>query len=326
MLKWTLRIGGGLIAMLLITAAVLFAAYSIWMSGQRRALLAGSEITSTSLGNIEYAILGEGEPTLSIHGAPGGYDQALLFPRLYPEHFAGVRTIAVSRPGYLRTPLISGETPEQQADLYAALLDKLGIDRVVVMGSSGGAPSAVQFAIRHPERIRALVLIVPLLKPMKGTYDPQPPEMFLVEQNVVTWLMGERLGKMMMPQLDGGDERQLRFARDLARTQIPAGLRVDGLVNDTLQFRKLDFGAWPLEQVAAPTLILHGDADKNAPYEGSAEAAARIPGAKLETFERGDHYIVVTRADEILSRIKQFVADMAEKPVPAPAPGPAPAR
>ena len=48
-----------------------------------------------------------------------------------------------------------------QADAYAQLLDHLGIDKVVVVSISAGAWSALQFAIRHPERCLALVLLVP---------------------------------------------------------------------------------------------------------------------------------------------------------------------
>jgi pimeloyl-ACP methyl ester carboxylesterase len=319
-LKWTLRIGGGLLALVLVTLTILIIAHSLWISDHKRKLLEGSQVASTPLGEVEYSIVGEGEPLLSIHGTPGGYDQAQIFSHVFPE-YSDVRSIAVSRPGYLRTPLTSGETPEQQADLYAALLDELQIDRVVVMGSSGGAPSAVQFAIRHPERTKALVLLVPLLANMKGDYNPRPPKLFLIEQNVVTWLLGTRL--VMTPELDAKDEKQMQSARALVRTQVPAELRVEGLVNDLLQFRKLGIEAWPLEEIAAPTLILHGNADNNTPYEASVAAAGRIPGAKLETFEGGNHYIVVTRTAEILARRQAFLDSLAEQPQPAAASGPA---
>jgi 2-hydroxy-6-oxonona-2,4-dienedioate hydrolase len=48
-----------------------------------------------------------------------------------------------------------------RADAYAQLLDHLGIDKVFVVGISAGAWSSVQFAIRHPERCRGLLLLVP---------------------------------------------------------------------------------------------------------------------------------------------------------------------
>src|SRR5688572_22248917 len=74
----------------------------------------------------------------------------------------GYRAIAVSHFGYLRTSLPANASPETQADAHACLLEALGIDRAGVIGVSAGAPSAMQFAIRHRQRCSALVLLVPL--------------------------------------------------------------------------------------------------------------------------------------------------------------------
>jgi pimeloyl-ACP methyl ester carboxylesterase len=85
----------------------------------------------------------------------GGYDQSLLLARTIGE--AGYRYIAVSRPGYLGRPLRAGRTPEEQADLYADMLDALGIREAAVMAVSGRGPSAIHFALRHKERCWGLV-------------------------------------------------------------------------------------------------------------------------------------------------------------------------
>lgn len=57
----------------------------------------------------------------------------------------------------LRTPLATEATPEQAADAVAGLLYVLVIDRVCIMGTSGGGPTALQLALRHPERVWELV-------------------------------------------------------------------------------------------------------------------------------------------------------------------------
>ena len=69
--------------------------------------------------------------------------------------------MAMSRFGYLRTPLPSDASAAAQADAHAALLDQLGVAEAVVLGASAGAPSSMQFALRHAKRCRALVLVVP---------------------------------------------------------------------------------------------------------------------------------------------------------------------
>ena len=77
------------------------------------------------------------------------------------------RLLSCSRPGYLGTPLRSGRTFEQQADLFAALLDALGVDRAAVVTLSAGGPAGYLLAARHPDRVSALVA----LSSVTGRYD-----------------------------------------------------------------------------------------------------------------------------------------------------------
>ena len=78
-----------------------------------------------------------------LHGGPGGHDQGFAAASLAR---AGYGVIAPSRPGYLRTPLSTGRTFEEQADALAALLDALEVDRVVPYGVSAGGPPTIHFA------------------------------------------------------------------------------------------------------------------------------------------------------------------------------------
>ena len=83
-----------------------------------------------------------------IHGTGGGFDQGMLAGQDFVER--GLRVIAPSRFGYLRTPFPTDASAEAQADQFVCLLDELGIARTAVAGVSAGANSAMQFAIRHP--------------------------------------------------------------------------------------------------------------------------------------------------------------------------------
>src|ERR1041385_4731709 len=104
--------------------AMVYRAYRRDIHKARARASSGSSIIQTAQGTIEYFSVGEGHPLLVIHGAGGGFDQALGFgPDLTG---AGFRCIFVSRFGYLRTPLPADASPEAQADLYASLLDSLG--------------------------------------------------------------------------------------------------------------------------------------------------------------------------------------------------------
>ena len=107
-------------------------------------------ISRTSHGPVEYTSTGEGPAVLALHGGMGGYDQGLILARAALNDTGHFHVISVSRPGYLNTPLRSGETPEEQADMFAYLLDRLGVERSFVIAVSAGGPSALQFARRYP--------------------------------------------------------------------------------------------------------------------------------------------------------------------------------
>ena len=112
----------------------------------RTATLGRSRVIDSPWGSIEYADIGSGPAVLFIHGSGGGFDQALAFGG--PLAGRGVRIIAPSRFGYLRSAMPDGATPEMQADALDWLMRRLGIQEAVIFGGSAGALSATQLALR----------------------------------------------------------------------------------------------------------------------------------------------------------------------------------
>src|SRR6266436_3716087 len=123
----------------------------------------GGRVVDTPCGPIEYALAGKGAPVLLVHGAGGGFDQGLEFGRPLAEH--GFTVIAMSRFGYLRTPMPGDASPMAQADAHACLLDALKLPGAAILGGSAGAPSAIEFCLRHAGRCSAMVLLVPAFFP-----------------------------------------------------------------------------------------------------------------------------------------------------------------
>ncbi len=144
---------------LAVLIAGVYAIFALEMAAARARLVGRSKTVETSFGTLEYAEIGEGVPMLIVHGAEGGFDQGVDMTGAMAGR--GYRLIVPSRFGYLRSTMPGNPTTAMQADAYVQLLDHLGIDKVVVVGISAGAWSSLQFAIRHPERCRALVLLVP---------------------------------------------------------------------------------------------------------------------------------------------------------------------
>src|SRR5262245_43436239 len=131
-------------------AVVCLGAFVSWRRRLLARVLRGGEIAETASGPVEFARVGTGPVILHFHGGATGYDQTLAL--CWDVQETGFTVLTPSRPGYVRTPLAAGATPEQAADAMANLLDVLRIGKVCIMGTSGGGPTALQFALRHPGR------------------------------------------------------------------------------------------------------------------------------------------------------------------------------
>ena len=125
------------LVLLIVISAGVYAMFARDLSAARAHLVGRSKTIETSFGTLEYAVMGAGTPMLVVHGAEGGFDQGIDVTGVLAGR--GYQIIAPSRFGYLRSPMPSNATTATQADAYAQLLDRLGIDKVVVVGISAGA-------------------------------------------------------------------------------------------------------------------------------------------------------------------------------------------
>ncbi len=274
-------------------------------------------IAETPLGPIEYAVEGEGPAVLALHGALGGFDQGLVLGRAIG--LVGYRTIAVSRPGYLGTPLALGTGPEAQADLYAALLDGLGIADVTVAAVSGGGPSAIHFAVRHRDRCRNAVLIsVP-----GAAIDTPVPLASRIMIHILRWRWfaemmrrkveadPERAARRSIPDTDlrrrtfADPETATLFTALMASTFDRAGKRLPGTLADMKRTRT---AVYPLESVGVPVLIVHGTEDPILPFVAHARCLAdRIADAELMAAKGGGHTGLFTHRAAIRQGIAAFL-------------------
>jgi 2-hydroxy-6-oxonona-2,4-dienedioate hydrolase len=104
------------------------------IASARARIAEGSVVLQTRCGPIEYQDAGAGVPLLAVHGSGGGYDQGMAFAHLLTKQ--GIRVIAMSRFGYLRTPMPADASAAAQADAHVCLLDALGIPKAAVLGGS----------------------------------------------------------------------------------------------------------------------------------------------------------------------------------------------
>jgi len=237
------------------------------------------KVIATARGPIEYGEFGEGSPVLLVHGTPGGADQGLALARILA--LRGHRVIAPSRPGYLGTTLTVARDPEAQADALAALLDALAIERAAVIANSAGGAFAVPFALRHRERVSRLILLPSITARLDIGLDDLFHAALLLPRSTaiapsVVGLALRRFEPSLITQ---------SFA--LAWSTLPVAAKRAGTLNDAMQIARLP--DYPLAQISSPTLLVHGDADRNVPFAQSVAAATAIPGARLLRIPGGNH-------------------------------------
>lgn len=264
----------------------------------------GSAVVTTRCGPIEVQQAGDGLPLLMVHGSGGGHDQGMDWAR--PLTREGIRVIAMSRFGYLRTPRPADASPEAQADAHACLLDALGIARAAVMGVSAGAASALQMALRHPDRVDALLLVVPIAwKP--GSVADSAPQVSDEKDEWLLRLLGSDFLYWAGLQLardqvfrhvlatpaelihEASAQEQARV-NAMAEHVLPVARRALGLRDDTRLGKHL--GAAALETIQVPTLVISARDDGFGTYAGAEYSASRIPGARFIGYDDGGHLLV----------------------------------
>jgi pimeloyl-ACP methyl ester carboxylesterase len=194
----------------------------------------GSEVVPTSRGPVECVRFGSGPTVVVIHGAPGDcYAAARTYRGLTAQGFS---VIAPSRPGYAGTPLGAGKTWPEQADAVVALMDALHISSFAVAGISAGGPVALELALRHANRVWALLL-------------------------------------------DRAVIQRVQWSADVSGNP--------GLANDLEQIAAIT--GWPLEQIAMPTLIVHGTEDVDCPFMQGVMARQKVRDCELRPVEGATH-------------------------------------
>ncbi len=320
----------GLLVVVFLLLLWITTAYFSWLSDTSSRLEAGSSVVATPSGEIEYALWGDSGPVLLfLHGTPGGYDQLsfLTGPAAIPE---GYRVLAPSRPGYLQTPLAVGSTPVEQADAFADLVRTLGIDRVAVVGLSGGGPSALEFALRHPDLCSAHIQMMGVSRAMLPseeapdslestmTDDPASFTNRLLSSNFAGWVLLRLMRMDMAASLETAmpdPSNRERILEDPEKVDAFIAMadsafalqesRRDGFLNDMSQFE--DLKVTDLAAIRCPTRVVHGTADTNVPLAMGELVASGVPGAEIVRIEGADHFMPVSHAEEVATAVFGFV-------------------
>lgn len=298
----------------LILGVVSVSAVYIW--DMNRAYARVSErgtVIRSPYGNIEYTEGGSGPAVLVIHGSGGGYDQGeLIAHAVLGEDF---HWIAPSRFGYLHSTFYETSTWDDQAHAYAYLLDHSGLSDVAVVAMSHGGPSALLFAVLHPERVRSLTLI------SCGVASSSAPDQAqanrkgdmlttIFKYDPLYWAVAKVFKKQLM-ELMGADDSvianlsadQRALFENFIEYMNPVSMRSAGAAFDNQAIL-------PGERIAAitaPTLIFHAADDTLQLYHNAEVAASTIPNARLIRFDQGGHFLIGIEQPAIRKELRSHI-------------------
>ena len=213
---------------------------------------------------------------------------------------------------WLGLPSKAAYTLEDMADDAAAVLDHLGIERAHIVGASMGGMIAQIFAARFPQRARTLGVIFSsnnaaflpppgprqLLALLKGP-PPDSPRDVIIDNAV-------RVGNIIGSPRYRMSEEQARAeaAEAYDRSYYPQGVaRHFGAVLGSGSLARYD------RQITAPTVVIHGKADKLMRPSGGRAVARAIKGARLVLLDGMGHDLPEQLWDRVISELTSNFAE-----------------
>lgn len=267
-------------------------------------------------GSIHYVELGPADapPIVMIHGilAQLRHFSYALAGRMATDH----RVILIDRPGWGHST-ISGPRPGigAQADMIAEALERLGIQKPLLVGHSMGGAVSLALALRHPQVPRALALIAPYTQPVDNVVDTF--RSLLVPQRLapmIAWTLsipiGIKTGAKKAAQAFSPDPVPADFGLKgggllaLKPASFQSGVFEISVANTEMQAQAPRYG-----ELGLPVAILYGEGDYLLePALHGRKTAAAIPGARLTEIE-GGHMLLVCHVDATEAWLRGAIKD-----------------
>jgi pimeloyl-ACP methyl ester carboxylesterase len=268
--------------------------------------------------NIHYKVMGQGEPVfVLLHG----FGASLYSWHAVMEPLSQIGTvIAYDRPafGLTERPMTwSGANPygsQANVDLLLGLLDHFNINNAILIGNSAGGTISMQFALQHPERVKALILVDPAvyeggggpswLRPLYKT-----PQMQHLGPLVVRSIQSRGLEIIKMAWHDPSRITQDTFdgyTRPLHAENWDRALWYFTLASE-------DAGLTDrLKEFSLPILVITGEDDRIVPTANSIRLAGELPNAQLTVIQEAGHVPHEEQPGAFLQAVIEFLTSLRE--------------
>jgi pimeloyl-ACP methyl ester carboxylesterase len=235
----------------------------------------------------------------------------------------GLRVITTERPGFGASTPLPGRGHAQPADDVAQILDELELDRVALIGGSGGGPHVLAFAERHPDRVAAATVVVGAA-PLNDDEQNQMIELNVTASRLARAGDVEGLRELVTEERAEILADPLATFRQIMATAPPAdqavmadtlwqqafvrgvtealGQGVQGWLDESLVMEN-GWGEIAADAITTSVTWWHSDRDRNCPVSAAERLAARLANATFHLWHDGGHFTGYHREGEILDEL-----------------------
>lgn len=250
---------------------------------------------------------GEGFPVLLIHGSGPGVTAWANWRLVMPELASQRRVVAPDMLGfgYSERPQNRHYNRDRWVDHALGVMDELGLEQVDMVGNSFGGGIALALAIRHPERVRRLVLMgstgvsFPITRGLDEVWGYEP-SLEAMRQLLDTFAFDRSLVNDELAELRYQASIRPGFQESFAAMfPSPRQRWVDSLASPEKDIRGLSHEA----------LVIHGREDQIIPLQASLTLADWLERSQLHVFGRCGHWTQIEHANRFARLVNDFLSE-----------------
>jgi len=241
-----------------------------------------------------FKIAGDGEPFLILHGWGGSSGSWIEVQEILAKE--GFKVVVPDFPGFGKShsPPVSWEVGDYR-DFIFSLVEKIGLEKISLMGHSFGGRVAIKFATLYPERLKNLILC----SSAGIKHELTPPQKIILKLALIgNFLFSRRL---------------LRRFKDVARNIFYSFLRkkdytkAKGVMRETFQKVIAENLESELSKIKTRTLLIWGEKDKSVPLEDAYLMKEKIPQSILEVIPGASHTPNLEEPKKLAEIISKFL-------------------
>ncbi|HYM23655.1 MAG TPA: alpha/beta fold hydrolase [Vicinamibacterales bacterium] len=259
--------------------------------------------TSSAGASIYWEEHGSGDPILLVMGLGASLE---AWDRIAPVLATRYRTILFDNRGVGRSDVPPGPySLEQMADDAAAVMDAAGAPAAHVFGVSMGGMIAQELTLRHPARVRRLILGC---TSCGGREAVRAEPEVIAALNARSTLPREQAMWSMAPYIYDESTPRARIEEDF-KGRLSANGSNEGYAAQYDAIRAWKGTHARLASVESPTLVIHGETDRLVPPDNGRVVARAIPGSRLVMLPRASHIFLTDQHEAASAAILSFLQE-----------------